>query len=53
MTSGLTGEMVTDPIASLTYQFVGGPPPALPGKDCGGDPTEDELGCESFAACDV
>ncbi len=48
-----SGELdVTDPIANLTHQFVGGPPPAPPGKDtCGVDPTEDKLGCESFAAC--
>ncbi len=36
----------------VTHQFVGGPPPAPPGKDaCGVDPAEDELSCESFAAC--
>ena len=39
-------------IAGFTHQFVGGPPPAPPGKDvCGVDPTEDELGCESFEVC--
>ena len=43
---------ITDPIANLTHQFVGGPPPARPGKEvCGVDPTEDELGCESFERC--
>ena len=50
-----SGELdVTDPIANLTHQFVGGPPPAAPGKDaCGVDPTDDELSCESFAACEA
>ncbi len=42
---------ITDPIANLTHQFVGGPPPALPGKVCGVDPTDDDLGCGSFAEC--
>ena len=48
-----SGELdVTDPILSLTHQFLGGLPPAPPGKEvCGVDPTNDELGCESFAAC--
>ena len=48
-----SGELdVTDPIANLTHQFLGGPPPSAPGKDvCGVDPTEDELGCDSFTAC--
>ncbi len=43
---------VTDPILNLTHQFIGGPPPAPPGKDtCGVDPTEDDLGCETFERC--
>ncbi len=43
---------VTDPIASLTHQFIGGPPPAAPGKaNCGVDPTDDEIGCDTFAQC--
>ena len=43
---------VTDPISSLTHQFVGGPPPAAPGKEiCGVDPTDDEIGCDTFARC--
>ena len=45
---------ITDPIANLTHQFVGGPSPAVPGKDtCGADPTEDDLTCDSFAACEA
>ena len=48
-----SGELdVTDPIANLTHQFVGGPPPAAPGKEiCGVDPTDDEIGCDTFAQC--
>ena len=48
-----SGELdVTDPIANLTHQFLGGPPPAPPGKEvCGVDSTDDELSCDSFAAC--
>ena len=48
-----SGELdVTDPIANLTHQFLGGPAPAPPGKDaCGVDPIDDELSCDSFAAC--
>lgn len=49
-----SGELdVTDPILSLTHQFLGGPPPSPPGKErCGADPTDDELGCESFLFCE-
>ena len=42
-----------DPIYNLPLQFGGGidPPPA-PGKDaCGLDPTDAELGCETFERC--
>ena len=47
------GELdVTDPIANLTHQFLGGLPPSPPGKDtCGVDPGDDNLSCDSFAAC--
>lgn len=48
-----SGELdVTDPIANLSHQFLGGPGPPAPGKQfCGLDPTEDKLVCESFAPC--
>jgi predicted GH43/DUF377 family glycosyl hydrolase len=43
--------LITDPIALLNHLFLGGPPPAAPFAECGEDPSEDELGCESFAGC--
>ncbi|MEM7236172.1 MAG: IPT/TIG domain-containing protein, partial [Planctomycetota bacterium] len=43
---------IADPIGSLSYQFLGGPPPPAPGlEDCGEDPTEDQLSCERYSAC--
>ena len=42
---------VSDPILSLTHQFLGGPPPAPPFAECGGDPTDDTLTCSHFDAC--
>ena len=40
---------VSDPIFNLTHQFLGGSPPPAPGKEsCGPDPSDDELGCDSF-----
>ena len=44
---------ISDPIYNLTHQFVGGidPPPAPGTQICGPDPTDDELGCESFPVC--
>ncbi len=44
---------LTDPIASLTWQFLGGSPPPAPHTECGIDPTEDELGCEEYSLCPV
>jgi hypothetical protein len=43
---------ITDPIGNLTYQFLGGPGPAAPFPDCGADPSDDTLTCESFARCE-
>ena len=43
---------LSDPIGILGRQFSGGDPAPPPGSDnCGTDPTDDELDCESFAAC--
>ena len=40
---------VTDPIFSLTNQFLGGPPPPDPGPTvCGPDPTDDGLDCLEY-----
>jgi hypothetical protein len=42
----------SDPIATLDVQFKGEGVMPLPGTDhCGGDPTEDGLGCEAYAEC--
>lgn len=35
----------------LNFLFVGGSPPAEPYPHCGDDPTNDKLGCESYASC--
>lgn len=42
---------ITDAIYSLQSLFLGGPAPPSPFGACGLDPTEDDLGCESFAGC--
>ena len=45
---------ISDAIASLGFQFLGQQPPPAPGStNCGADPTADDLGCESFAACEI
>jgi hypothetical protein len=44
---------VTDAIHLLDGLFRGGPAPAAPFPGCGGDPTEDGLGCEAHEACTV
>jgi len=42
---------ISDPIGNLNFQFLGTAPPGSPGLECGTDPTEDGLGCQSSAAC--
>ena len=42
---------LTDAIHVLTSLFKGGPAPAAPFVACGPDPTEDELTCVAFDAC--
>jgi hypothetical protein len=42
---------LSDPIATLTFLFLGGWPMPSPYPDCGEDPTEDGLGCESYDPC--
>jgi hypothetical protein len=42
---------ISDPIALLGYEFLGGPAPAPPVSACGFDPTSDDLGCDSSPAC--
>ena len=46
---------VSDPVSSLSHQFLGSAPPAPPGKvACGVDPTADangiDLGCADYPA---
>lgn len=42
---------LTDPVFLLSSLFADGPPPPAPFTECGPDPTDDDLTCESFAAC--
>jgi glucose/arabinose dehydrogenase len=43
---------LTDAIFTFGYLFTGGPLPPPPGPtDCGEDPNENELDCESYNAC--
>ena len=42
---------VADVISILGYLFIGSAPPPAPFPDCGGDPTGDLLGCDSYSAC--
>jgi len=43
---------IADAIYILGFLFSEGAPPAAPFEVCGEDPTEDELTCESFDACE-
>lgn len=42
---------VADPVYLLGFLFLGGPPPPDPSGQCGVDPTDDNLTCESFEPC--
>lgn len=39
---------IADPIATLARLFQGGPEPSAPYRECGEDPTRDELGCGGY-----
>ena len=44
---------IIDAITILHWGFTAGPPPPEPGAfECGVDPTEDELPCETVSGCD-
>ena len=43
---------LTDVVYLLNFFFSGGPSPGDPFEACGIDPTEDDLTCESYAACE-
>jgi hypothetical protein len=47
------GELdISDPVSGLNYLFVmGSPSPPAPFPSCGTDPTNDSLGCDTFAGC--
>ena len=42
---------ITDAVHLLNFLFAGGPAPSAPFTECGPDPTDDGLTCESFEAC--
>jgi hypothetical protein len=42
---------ISDPVFTLNFLFLGGNAPKEPYPACGGDPTDDILGCERFPAC--
>ncbi len=42
---------LTDAIYILNFVFLGGPSPIAPFPDCGVDPTDDLLDCESYPVC--
>ena len=42
----------TDPIFLLNFLFTRGPSPLAPFPECGPDPTDDDLTCESFQGCE-
>jgi predicted outer membrane repeat protein len=44
---------LSDAVYILRFLFLGGAPIPEPAASCGGDPTSDELSCESFAPCVV
>ncbi|MEM7233659.1 MAG: acetylxylan esterase [Planctomycetota bacterium] len=43
---------ITDAVVSLSFLFLGAAPPAPPFRECGEDPTPDNLSCLSYSACD-
>ena len=43
---------VSDVVYYLANRFQGGPPPPDPFRECGLDPTPDELDCEAYAPCE-
>ena len=43
---------IVDPVSILAWAFNGALPPPDPGPDeCGTDPTDDDLGCETYDGC--
>ncbi len=44
---------MSDGIYGVNYLFTGGPEPPPPYGECGTDPTDDGLDCDSHAACPV
>jgi CxxC motif-containing protein (DUF1111 family) len=44
---------IADAVSTFNYLFLGGPEPEPPFGICGPDPTDDSLGCDSFATCNI
>ena len=44
---------IGDALKALSHLFADGGPLPPPARDCGVDPSPDELECESFAPCDA
>jgi hypothetical protein len=42
---------ISDGIYDLSFLFTGGTRPLAPFPDCGGDPTPDDIGCDSYPNC--
>ena len=42
---------LSDAVFILNYLFVGGAVPPAPFRQCGLDPTPDELGCAVYPSC--
>ena len=42
---------LSDGIGLFNFLFLGGEPPRPPHEECGSDPSEDPLGCESYERC--
>ena len=42
---------ITDPIRTLNYLFLNGPPPSSPNAECGPDLSDDGLDCRSYSPC--
>ncbi|NCG55422.1 MAG: hypothetical protein GWP35_00805 [Proteobacteria bacterium] len=42
---------LNDPVLMLSYLFSGGAAPEAPFEECGIDPTDDDIPCDSYAAC--
>ena len=49
--NGKDGVDISDPIHLLGFLFLGGAGPAAPFPECGSEPEESDLSCESYSRC--